>query len=221
MNEILNQKFGVEVEMYNITRAKAAVVVKNTLEAWTGETWSIKGPGWHLNERKICKPFGGPDDMVWKIESDSSILACNDNERTELVSPVLTWYQMPVLQQIIRDLRAAGAKSDPAHQCGVHVHVDHKTAVTDNGLKSAEVYKIRIPADIPEAGQYLPPDQFACCGGYGYWTIQNDDQIVLGECQIEIERPADLKAVFQKHCKVTSWSDNRFGTTPHWRIGGE
>lgn len=104
---------------------------------------------------------------------------------------------------------------------GVHVHVDHKTAVTDNGLKSAEVYKIRIPADIPEAGQYLPPDQFACCGGYGYWTIQNDDQIVLGECQIAIEKPADLKAVFQKHCKVTSWSDNRFGTTPHWRIGGE
>ena len=48
---------------------------------------------------------------------------------------------------------------------GVHVYVDHKTAVTDNGLKSAEVYKIRIPADIPEAGQYLPPDQFACCGG--------------------------------------------------------
>ena len=84
---------------------------------------------------------------------------------------------------------------------GVHVRVDHKTAVTDNGLKSAEVYKIRIPADIPEAGQYLPP--------------------VLGESQIEIERPADLKAVFQKHCKVISWSDNRFGTTPHWRIGGE
>ena len=104
---------------------------------------------------------------------------------------------------------------------GVHVYVDHKTAVTDNGLKSAEVYNIRIPADIPEAGQYLPPDQFACCGGYGYWTIQNDDQIVLGECQIEIERPADLKAVFQKHCKVTSWSYNRFGTIPLWRIGGE
>ena len=54
---------------------------------------------------------------------------------------------------------------------GVHVHVDHKTAVTDNGLKSAEVYKIRIPANIPEAGQYLPPDQFSCCGGHGYWTI--------------------------------------------------
>ena len=44
---------------------------------------------------------------------------------------------------------------------GDHDHEYHKTAVTDNGLKSAEVYKIRIPADIPEAGQYLPPDQFA------------------------------------------------------------
>lgn len=56
---------------------------------------------------------------------------------------------------------------------------------------------------------------------YKVYTGQNDDQIILGECQIAIERPADLKAVFRKHCKVTSWSDNRFGTTPHWRIGGE
>ena len=99
---------------------------------------------------------------------------------------------------------------------GVHVHVDHKTAVTDNGLKSAEVYKIRIPADIPEAGQYLPPDQFACCGGYGYWTIQNDDQIVLGECQIEIEKPADLKAVFQKH-RMAGKKDFRI-TTPRGSV---
>ena len=83
MNEILNQKFGVEVEMYNITRAQAAVVVKKTLEAWMHEDYAI-----------------------------------------ELVSPVLTWEQMPLLQQIIRNLRAAGARSDPAHQCGVHVHVD-------------------------------------------------------------------------------------------------
>lgn len=105
---------------------------------------------------------------------------------------------------------------------GVHVYVDHKTAVTDNGLKSAEVYKIRIPTDIPEAGQYLAPEEYAVVENPDeHWTIQNDDQIVLGECQTEIERPADLKAVFQKHCKVTSWSDNRFGTTPHWRIGGE
>lgn len=31
MNEILNQKFGVEVEMYNISRSKAAQIVATTL----------------------------------------------------------------------------------------------------------------------------------------------------------------------------------------------
>lgn len=45
MNEILNQKFGVEVEMYNITRAKAAQVVQQTLTALTGETWNVTLPG--------------------------------------------------------------------------------------------------------------------------------------------------------------------------------
>lgn len=125
MNEILNQKFGVEVEMYNITRAKAAQVVQQTLTALTGETWNVTLPGDHLDERKIFPMSGGRrSDRCWKIESDASIQARNVYERTELVSPVLTWEQMPLLQQIIRDLRKAGAKSDPAHQCGVHVHVD-------------------------------------------------------------------------------------------------
>lgn len=125
MNEILNQKFGVEVEMYNITRAKAAQVVQQTLTALTGETWNVTLPGDHLDERKIFPMSGGRlSDRGWKIESDASIQARNVYERTELVSPVLTWAQMPLLQQIIRDLRKAGAKSDPAHHCGVHVHVD-------------------------------------------------------------------------------------------------
>lgn len=124
MNEILNQKFGVEVEMYNITRAQAAVVVKKTLEAWMHEDYAIDGPDVHLDERRIHPDGCWRTAEVWKIESDSSIQARNAWERTELVSPVLTWEQMPLLQQIIRNLRAAGARSDPAHQCGVHVHVD-------------------------------------------------------------------------------------------------
>lgn len=123
MNEILNQKFGVEVEMYNITREKAASVVQETLNELTDTVWRVSGPGWHLAERTIS-PASGLRTGAWSVESDSSILAREPEERTELVSPVLTWEQMPLLQQIIRNLRKAGAKSDPAHQCGVHVHVD-------------------------------------------------------------------------------------------------
>lgn len=103
----------------------------------------------------------------------------------------------------------------------VYVYVDHKVSVADSGLSSAEVYKIRIPANVGNADQYLPPEEYRR-SDYpgGHWTLQADDQIVLGECDLEIEKPADLKAVYQRHCKVLSWSDNRFGGLPHWRIEG-
>ena len=103
----------------------------------------------------------------------------------------------------------------------VHVYVDHKASVGDSGLNSAEVYKIRIPTDVENADQYLPPEEFVKKDNPGnYWTIQIDDHIVLEECTKEIEKPADLKDVRLRHCKVLSWSDNRFRGLPHWRIGG-
>ena len=111
MNEILNQKFGVEVEMYNISRSKAAQIVATTLTELTGVAWNYSLPGMHLDERRIYPVSDPTCHAAWKIESDSSIRARNAWERTELVSPVLTWEQMPLLQQIIRNLRAAGACS--------------------------------------------------------------------------------------------------------------
>lgn len=104
----------------------------------------------------------------------------------------------------------------------VHIYVNHKASVGDSGLNSAEVYKIRIPTDVENADQYLPPEEYAKLEDpEEHWTIQTDDQIVLGEYAQEIERPADLKDVRLRHCKVLSWSDNRFGGLPHWKIEGE
>ena len=103
----------------------------------------------------------------------------------------------------------------------VHVYVDPKASVSDSGLNSAEIYKIRIPAEVENADQYLPPEEYAKLKDLGeHWTIQIEDQIVIGEYDLEIERPADLKDVRLRHCKVLSWSDNRFGGLPHWKIGG-
>lgn len=104
----------------------------------------------------------------------------------------------------------------------VHVYVNHKASVGDSGLNSAEVYKIRIPTDVENADQYLPPEEYAKLEDpEEHWTIQTDDQIILGEYNQEIEKPADLKDVRLRHCKVLSWSDNRFGGLPHWKIEGE
>lgn len=106
---------------------------------------------------------------------------------------------------------------------GVHFYVDHKVSVGDNGVNSADIYKIRIPVGADIQGEYLSEDDWRACGEnvMGRWTLQNDDIVVLGECDMNIDRPAQLKEAGRRYCKVTSWSDNRFGGLPHWRIGGE
>lgn len=104
---------------------------------------------------------------------------------------------------------------------GVHIYVDNKVALGETGVNSADVYKIRIPADVKDAGTYLSPEEYKAVNNpEGHWTIQNDDRIVIGVCDADIEKPADLKELRERSCKVISWSDNRFGGLPHWRIGG-
>ena len=39
--------------------------------------------------------------------------------------------------------------------------------------------------------------------------------------KVSVGDSADLSKAHRQHCKITSWSDNRFGGLPHWRIGGE
>ena len=106
---------------------------------------------------------------------------------------------------------------------GVHVYVDHKVSAGDTGVDRSSTYKIRIPVDAQCTNTYISEDEWQEKGSgvLGDWTLQNDDLVVLGECGIDIERPADLQRLGKRYCKITSWSDNRFGGLPHWRIGGE
>lgn len=117
---MLTQTFGVEIEMYAISRAKAAAVVAAVLNANTSHNWSVYGPGHHLHEMTITYR-GCPRSGQWKVESDSSII--DPHGGAELVTPVLHWEDMELLQTVVRALREAGARSNPTHQCGVHVHV--------------------------------------------------------------------------------------------------
>ena len=120
MNAMLNQTFGVEVEMYHISRRRAAQALACSLTQITGAQWEAGYYGGTYDAWKV-RPSGAPSP-VWLIERDSSIQ--DDWERqVELVTPVLRWEDMPTLQQVLRDLRKSGARSDPAHSCGIHVHV--------------------------------------------------------------------------------------------------
>ena len=106
--EMKKQTIGVEVEMNNISREKAAKVAAEFFGTGRHEysTWSA----WDTQGRE------------WKFSKDVSI-AGPDDEKCELVTPILRYEDMDALQELIRQLRHAGAKSDSTRGCGVHIHI--------------------------------------------------------------------------------------------------
>lgn len=110
-----NQTIGVEVEMNNITREKAAkkaaeffgtgryanTARRNGYSAWSA--WDAQG-------------------REWKFQKDVSIEG-PESEKCEMVTPVLTYGDIELLQQLIRVLRKAGGRSSADRGCGVHIHI--------------------------------------------------------------------------------------------------
>jgi len=109
------QTIGVEIEMNGISREKAAKIAadffgtgrsQNTAFRNGYNTWSA----WDSNSRE------------WKFQKDVSI-AGPDSEKCELVTPILHYEDIELLQELARRLRRAGAKSDYSIGCGVHIHI--------------------------------------------------------------------------------------------------
>lgn len=59
---------------------------------------------------------------TWKGVSDGSLTSVPEHLRAEVVSPVLTYDDLPQIQEVVRDIRRAGAKVNA--QCGIYIHVD-------------------------------------------------------------------------------------------------
>lgn len=117
------QKFGIEIEMTGITRERAAQVIAGyfgTVSSYAGGSYSA----YH------AKDFQG---RVWKAMSDASITCqkktaaggksmAGREYSTEIVSPILTYDDIADLQEVVRQLRHAGAFVNKS--CGIHIHVD-------------------------------------------------------------------------------------------------
>ena len=113
--EMKKQTIGVEVEMNSITRKEAAMLAATFFGTGRYEdtarrngyyTWSA----WDSQGRE------------WKFQRDVSI-AGPDDEKCEMVTPILTWDDIEILQELCRQLRHKGAKSDATRGCGVHIHI--------------------------------------------------------------------------------------------------
>ena len=109
------QTFGCEVEMNNISRRDAAKLAAEYFgtDAWK-DTNAVNGYSTWSAWDEQCRE--------WKFSRDCSIAGPNE-ERCELVTPVLRYEDMELLQGLIRALRKAGAKSCPSRGCGVHIHI--------------------------------------------------------------------------------------------------
>lgn len=115
IEEMKKQTIGVEVEMNSIARERAAKLAaaffgtgryENTAGRNGYCTWSA----WDAAGRE------------WKFQKDVSISG-SDSEKCELVTPILHYSDIETLQELIRQLRHAGAKSDATRGCGVHIHI--------------------------------------------------------------------------------------------------
>ena len=118
------QTIGVEVEMNGITRKNAAKVAASFFKTGQYEftagrnaysTWSA----WDTQGRE------------WKFQKDVSIHG-NDDEKCELVTPILNYSDIETLQGLLRALRKFGAQSSASRGCGVHIHVGIKSEAGDH-----------------------------------------------------------------------------------------
>ena len=142
--EMKKQTIGVEVEMNNIERSKAAKLAaeffgtrryQNTATRNGYMTWSA----WDAQGRE------------WKFQKDVSIHG-PDSEKCEMVTPILTYTDMDLLQGLVRHLRKAGAKSDATRGCGVHIHI---------GAKGHDAKSLRNLANIMASHESLLADALA------------------------------------------------------------
>jgi len=114
-----SQNFGIEIEMTGLTRAAAARIIAGHFD--TQAT--------HVGGGYDAYTVRDDRNRQWKVVSDASIRCRNRNNRSasrdysvEFVSPICQYEDIETVQELVRKLRAGGARVNDS--CGLHVHVD-------------------------------------------------------------------------------------------------
>ena len=117
--DMREQKFGIEIELTGLTRKRAAEVIGKYL----GQEPHYDGG--YYEEYSVRDEQG----RKWKVMYDSSIVAvkkgggsAGDEYKVEFVSPICEYADIPTIQELVRQLRHAGAIA--GENAGIHVHVN-------------------------------------------------------------------------------------------------
>ena len=103
--------FGTELEYTEITREKAVRAIQSVVGG------TVQYVGGTYNTWQVT----APDGRIWKAVSDRSLT--DRATSAEVVTPILKWEDMETLQEVVRALRKAGAKTPSCTSQHVHVGV--------------------------------------------------------------------------------------------------
>ena len=118
-----SQTIGVEIEMGKISKIETARIIGNYFNEKYGVDIEIWNAGAHNAVNVYGKPDANGNPRVWKCMDDGSSSGDWGHISCEMVTPILTYDDIPDLQEIVRRLRGAGARSGAHWNSGVHIHI--------------------------------------------------------------------------------------------------
>ena len=103
-------QFGIEIETVGITRQALALAIHGAVAGPMGQPIQLS-----YDSTRVTDVHG----RVWRVVHDGSLSGGDDSG--EIVSPVLGYADIDLLQDVVRAVRAAGARVDET--TGIHIHV--------------------------------------------------------------------------------------------------
>lgn len=178
------QTIGVEIEMNSITRERASKIAAEFFGTGRSEYTAIRNgyqtwSAWDAQGRE------------WKFSRDCSICG-PDTEKCEMITPILRYADIETLQELLRRLRKAGAKSDAIRGCGVHIHIgaDGHTAKTLRNLANIMASHEELLADA------IGLDRFG--DRYGHYCKPVDKNFLEQVNRDKPETMADLADIWYR-----------------------
>lgn len=132
--EMKKLRYGVEIEMGEIEIKKAVRLMAEYFRDSHGTNGNYQYDGGYYKEWSTRDHKG----RKWKGMTDGSSSGSLGHITCEMVTPLLEYDDIPILQDIVRIFRQNGAKSGVGYNAGVHIHVDAEIDIDGREISSQE-----------------------------------------------------------------------------------
>lgn len=152
-------RFGVEIETF-VMGYNGREGLARALAVAIGGTTRFVGGHYGVWEAVAT------DGRAWKVMSDASV---QGGVSCEIVSPILTYSDLDLVQTIVRAARGAGARVNES--CGIHVHVDAASLTAGHVVNLASIVYRR--QDLLFAALAVLPGRQNFCKKLGASHVDN------------------------------------------------